>query len=111
MAGRPHFTSSRQAFAASAALKRGIAAAGGPDALAARLGIHAVTPRGWVHCPAARVHDVAAATGVPAHELRPDLFPAPAATPHRDAEQAIAAHLAAGRHFALTGRTLSSERH
>ena len=109
MAARPHFTSSRQAFAASAALKRGISAIGGPDALAARLGIHAVTPRGWVHCPTARVEAVASATGVPAHELRPDLFPAPVTDPHLDAEIAIAAHLAAGAHFARTGRALSRE--
>ncbi|MGW9822257.1 DNA-binding transcriptional regulator YdaS (Cro superfamily) [Methylorubrum extorquens] len=111
MAARPRFASRQQAFAASAALNRGIAAAGGHEALASRLGIGAAALRSWLHCPAARVRDVAAATGVPAHELRPDLFPAPAATPRNDAEQATAAHLAAGQHFALTGRTLSSERH
>jgi DNA-binding transcriptional regulator YdaS (Cro superfamily) len=107
MAARPRFTSRRQAFAASAALARGIAAAGGHQAVAQRLGATVAVVRGWTFCPESRVEAVAAATGVPAHELRPDLFPAP----HPDAEQATAAHLAAARHFALTGRTLSSERH
>jgi len=111
MAARPRFTSRRQAFAASSALYRGIAAAGGHEALASRIGIGAVAIRGWTHCPTARVEAVAAATGVPAHELRPDLFPASADAPRNDAEQATAAHIAAARHFALTGRTLSSERH
>ena len=109
MAARPRFTSRRQAFAASSALYRGIAAAGGHEALASRLGIGAAALRGWTHCPAARVEAVAAATGVPAHELRPDLFPAPVTDPRLDAEIAIAAHLAAGAHFARTGRALSTE--
>lgn len=109
MAARPRFTSRRQAFAASAALARGIASAGGHQAVAQRLGATVAVVRGWTFCPESRVEAVAAATGVPAHELRPDLFPA--ADPHRDAEQAVAAHLAAARHFALTGRALSTERH
>lgn len=111
MAARPRFASRAQAFAASAALARGIAAAGGHQAVAQRLGATVAVVRSWTFCPTARLDAVSAAIGVPAHELRPDLFPAPAVTPRDDAEQAIAAHLAAGQHFALTGRTLSSERH
>ena len=110
MAARPRFTSRQQAFSAAAALGRAFAAVGGRAALAQRLGMKGV-PQAWGFCPEARVEAVAAATGVPAHELRPDLFPAPAAAPRNDVEQATAAHLAAARHFALTGRTLSSERH
>lgn len=108
MAARPRFTSRAQAFAASSALYRGIAAAGGHEAVAHRLGVTGQTVRSWTFCPTARLAAVSAVLGVPARDLRPDLhlFAVPPT-----AEQAIAAHLAAGRHFALTGRTLSSERH
>ncbi|GEL44272.1 hypothetical protein MEX01_48630 [Methylorubrum extorquens] len=108
MAARPRFTSRQQAFAASAALYRGIAAAGGHEAVAHRLGVTGAAVRSWTFCPTARLETVSAVLGVPACELRPDLqhFDLPPT-----AEQATAAHLAAARHFALTGRTLSSERH
>lgn len=108
MAARPRFTSRQQAFAASAALARGIASAGGHQAVAQRLGATVAVVRSWTFCPTGRLDVVSAVLGVPASELRPDLhtFALPLS-----AEQATAAHLAAARHFALTGRTLSSERH
>ncbi len=108
MATRPRFTSRTQAFAASAALARGIAAAGGHQAVAQRLGATVAVVRSWTFCPTARLETVSALLGVPASELRPDLhlFAVPPS-----AEHAMAAHLAAGRHFAATGRPLSSERH
>lgn len=108
MAARPRFTSRAQAFAASAALARGIAAAGGHQVVAQRLGATVAVVRSWTFCPTGRLDAVSAVLGVPASELRPDLqlFAVPLS-----AEQAVAAHLAAGRHFALTGRALSTERH
>ena len=108
MAARPRFTSRAQAFAASSALARGIAAAGGHQVVAQRLGATVAVVRGWTFCPTARLDTVSAVLGVPASELRPDLHTFAVPLP---AEQATAAHLAAARHFALTGRTLSSERH
>jgi DNA-binding transcriptional regulator YdaS (Cro superfamily) len=60
-----------------------IKAAGGPTKLAKALGLDHSTIIGWRRAgrvPAERVRAVSAATGIPPHELRPDLFDAPAAT-------------------------------
>ena len=100
---RLRFSSRAQMFAASAALGRAFAAVGGRAALAQRLGMKGV-PQTWTFCPDTRVAAVSAASGVPPHELRPDLYSAPT----RSADAAMAAHLAAGAHFARTGFTLSS---
>lgn len=62
------------------AAERARLAAGGPSALARKLG-GKITPQAvgqWSRIPAERVQAVAAASGIPPHELRPDLFPAPA---------------------------------
>lgn len=107
MAARPRFTSRAQAFAASAALARGITAAGGHQAVAQRLGTTAAVVRSWTFCPTVRLDTVAAMAGVPARDLRPDLHIS--AVP-LTAEQAVAAHLAAGEHFARTGTCLSHVR-
>ena len=48
--------------------------AGGITALARALGIHHTSPREWRRVPAERVFAVAKIIGVPASELRPDLF-------------------------------------
>ncbi|SFM91566.1 YdaS family helix-turn-helix protein [Methylobacterium pseudosasicola] len=104
MAARPRFSSTAQMMRAAAALRRAVAAAGGAARLAQQLSLHATTVNGWTFCPAGHVDTVAVATGVSRNDLRPDLSPR-ALT----AEQAVAAHLAAGGHFARTGRCLSME--
>lgn len=60
-----------------AGLTRAIEEAGGGHMLA---GLIKVTPQavsGWKRVPSLRVLDVERATGVPRHELRPDLYPPP----------------------------------
>lgn len=58
-------------------LKRAIERVGTAAALARRLGITRQALGGWSEVPANRVREVARVTGVPKHELRPDLFDAP----------------------------------
>jgi DNA-binding transcriptional regulator YdaS (Cro superfamily) len=61
-------------------IERAIEAGGGVNALARALGIHHVSVIRWRHrgrIPAERVRQVSQITGIPAHELRPDLFDAP----------------------------------
>ncbi|MHB2205025.1 YdaS family helix-turn-helix protein [Methylobacterium sp. CM6257] len=107
---RPRFASTAQAMRASAALHRAIASAGGAARLAPRLGIRITAIPAWTFCPAQHVDGVAAASGVAKHDLRPDLFPRPGASARElTADEAAAAHLAAGAHFARTGRCLSAE--
>lgn len=43
--------------------------------LARRLGIKVQTIQQWTRIPAERVHEVERVTGIPRHELRPDLYP------------------------------------
>ena len=64
-------------------LKRAIAAAGGASKLARKLGITHQAVMKWRRLPAERTLEVEAATGVSRHELRPDLYPPPGATPPR----------------------------
>ncbi|WP_183750825.1 transcriptional regulator [Pseudochelatococcus contaminans] len=64
------------------ALKRAVEAAGGQVRLAKTLGIAQSTLWHWISrtkrgVPAEHVRAIEAATGVPAHELRPDIFSAP----------------------------------
>lgn len=95
---------------ASAALRRAVAAAGGAARLGHRLGLHAISVTAWTFCPAKHVDGVAEASGVLRHDLRPDLFPRLVATTRElSADEAVAAHLMAGEHFARTGRCLSHE--
>jgi DNA-binding transcriptional regulator YdaS (Cro superfamily) len=62
------------------ALKRAEQTAGSVVALARALGVTSQAISQWHkrHVPAERVLDVERATGVPRHELRPDLYPPPA---------------------------------
>lgn len=60
------------------ALKRAIEAAGGTAALARPLGITVQAISQWDEVPPLRVLAVERVSGVPRHELRPDLYPAPA---------------------------------
>jgi DNA-binding transcriptional regulator YdaS (Cro superfamily) len=55
-------------------LARAIEAAGGVRALAAKLGIsHSVIVR-WKRAPARHIIRIEEVTGVPSHELRPELY-------------------------------------
>jgi DNA-binding transcriptional regulator YdaS (Cro superfamily) len=62
-------------------IERAISAAGGINALSRQIGVAHPTIIGWRRrdqIPAERVRAVSAATGIPPHQLRPDLFDAPA---------------------------------
>ncbi len=61
-----------------AALKIAIEKAGGHAKLGRALGISGAAISQWSQCPPLRVLAVEAASGVSRHELRPDLYPAPA---------------------------------
>ena len=61
------------------ALERAKEVAGGAAGLSRKLN-NAITPQAisqWRKVPAERAMAVSEATGVPLHELRPDVFPAP----------------------------------
>jgi DNA-binding transcriptional regulator YdaS (Cro superfamily) len=62
------------------ALERAKRQAGGSSRLARLLGIRAQAISQWRRVPAERVIAVEAATGVLRHELRPDIYPPPAAS-------------------------------
>lgn len=58
-------------------LDRAKAAAGGPTGLARKLGdLTSQAISQWRRVPAERVLDVERETGIPRHELRPDIYPA-----------------------------------
>lgn len=59
------------------ALRRAIKAVGNSDKLAADLGITPQALSQWDRVPPLRVLEVERATGVPRHELRPDIYPPP----------------------------------
>lgn len=59
------------------ALTKAIAAAGSVKELAVRLGIRSQAISAWDRVPAERAREVERITGVPRHELRPDLWDAP----------------------------------
>ncbi|MBS1015181.1 helix-turn-helix domain-containing protein [Acetobacter persici] len=56
------------------AVKRAIEAAGGVAVLAQQLGIKAPSIYSWRAIPPKRVRAIARITGIPAAELRPDMF-------------------------------------
>lgn len=105
---RPRFGSVGQAVRAATAIRRAVEAAR-PAALAARLGVQVTAVMAWTFCPAEHVEAVAEASGVSRHDLRPDLYPRLARGRDLTADEAMAAHLMAGAHFARTGRVLSAE--
>lgn len=61
----------------SSALDRAIKKTGTAKELAVQLGITPQALSQWDEVPPLRVLDVERITGVPRHELRPDLYPAP----------------------------------
>jgi hypothetical protein len=66
------------------ALEKAIANVGSSKALAEALGVSAQAVSQWDRVPPLRVLDVERVTGVPRHELRPDMYPVPAPL-HMDA--------------------------
>lgn len=56
---------------------RAVEAVGGVTKLANAIGVTRSAVSQWDVVPMDRVFEVARVTGVPAHELRPDLIPAP----------------------------------
>jgi DNA-binding transcriptional regulator YdaS (Cro superfamily) len=67
----------KQTRLANEALRRAIVAAGGPKRLGEALKISGPAISQWKMCPPKRVPGVSDITGVPRHELRPDLYEAP----------------------------------
>lgn len=63
---------------AKAPLDRAVAKLGSKTALAAALKITRAAVCQWKHVPSERVGAVSKLTGIPPHELRPDLFSVPA---------------------------------
>lgn len=61
----------------SEALKRAISAAGGLTGLAQKVGVSKQAVLQWEEVPPLRVLTVERVSGVPRHELRPDLYPPP----------------------------------
>jgi len=57
------------------ALRRAVAASGGPSKLARHLRVSPQAVIQWKTCPVLRVLAVERISGVPRHELRPDLYP------------------------------------
>jgi DNA-binding transcriptional regulator YdaS (Cro superfamily) len=57
------------------ALAKAIQEVGGPKALSRHIGVTHQAISQWLRVPADRVLQVERATGVPRHELRPDLYP------------------------------------
>ena len=59
-------------------LERAIEACGGSAKLAQHVGITAQAVSQWRSVPPKRAQKVAEVSGIPLHELRPDIFPQPA---------------------------------
>lgn len=57
------------------AVERAAAAVGSKSELARRLGVKVQSIQQWHRIPAERVLQVEVLTGIPRHELRPDLYP------------------------------------
>ena len=71
-------TASRLRRVPQGALQSAIVAAGGGATLARKLGVKRSAVYQWPKCPVQRVLDVERLSGVPRHELRPDIYPPPA---------------------------------
>lgn len=58
-------------------LQVAIERAGGPAKVAAAFGITSQAVSQWTRTPLSRVPKLSTLTGIPPHELRPDIYPAP----------------------------------
>lgn len=65
-----------------------IKTAGGPSKVAAALRLTHPTIIGWSRVPAEHAITVSRLTGIPVHELRPDVFPAPLPSSPTPAQEA-----------------------
>jgi DNA-binding transcriptional regulator YdaS (Cro superfamily) len=63
-----------------AALVRVLEAAGGPTKVAEHLGVVPSAVTQWTRVPARHIHRLEALTGIPARDIRPDLWDTPAVT-------------------------------
>jgi DNA-binding transcriptional regulator YdaS (Cro superfamily) len=70
-------TMANRSISRTKALSRALKAVGGPAGLARPLGVSIQAVSQWDEVPPLRVLAVERVTGVPRHELRPDLYPAP----------------------------------
>jgi DNA-binding transcriptional regulator YdaS (Cro superfamily) len=59
------------------ALAKALKSADGPTALGRAIGVTSQAISQWRRVPVERVLAVEAATGIPRHELRPDIYPPP----------------------------------
>lgn len=59
----------------NAGLERAIKAVGTGNELASRIGVTPQALSQWAKVPPLRVLDVEKASGIPRHDLRPDLYP------------------------------------
>lgn len=58
-----------------------LGAAGGPSAVARKIGRHHSTVLRWTRVPPRHARAVAALTGIALHVIRPDIYPAPSPVP------------------------------
>lgn len=76
---KSHFGIYLQPMAKKSPLSKAIEVAGGQSALGRLIGVRQQAIYSWVHgtgrAPAERVLAIEKATGVPRHELRPDIYP------------------------------------
>jgi hypothetical protein len=66
------------------ALVRVLKKAGGPSRVAEHLGVVASAVTQWSRVPARHIHRLETLTGIPAREIRPDLWDAPAEPPSQE---------------------------
>ncbi len=76
--------------------RRAFARIGGTNAVARLVRVTPQAVSQWHQVPVRHVMALAAAGGVPAHELRPDVFPAPAALPASAPDRPVPAETANG---------------
>lgn len=62
------------------ATDRAITAAGGPSAVGRSIGITPQAVGQWERVPAERVLGLSRLSGIPPHEIRPDIYPPPSKT-------------------------------
>ena len=69
-------------------LESALKAASSATALARAIGVTSQAIAQWRRIPAERCQAVSAATGIPLHDLRPDIYPAPSPAAETPASEA-----------------------